>query len=363
MFTDLEHLNLVFGPFRLFGYITFRVLAAAITSFLLGIFLAPWFIKKLAAMKQSLRTAAEVGKLADLHAKKNGTPTMGGLIIFTSVLVSTLLWSRANKYVWLTLIVYAGLTLIGFLDDYLKIAKKNSKGLRSIYKLAGQALLTIVVIGTLAFASAQSNLQVTELWVPFLKHPVELPLWMMAIFFFIVLAGTSNAINLTDGVDGLAIGCTITNAVVFAIMAYLAGNAMLSQYLLIGHVPGAGELTVLLAALLGGSMAFLWYNAHPATIFMGDTGSLAIGGLLGTVAFLIQQPFVLVIVGGVFVLEAASVLIQMINFKLTKNRFFRMAPIHHHFELGGWPETKVVVRFWIISLIFALIGLATLKLR
>jgi phospho-N-acetylmuramoyl-pentapeptide-transferase len=314
-------------------------------------------------MKQSFRTADEVGKLAELHAKKAGTPTMGGLIIFASVWLSSMLWTRANRYVWLTLIVYTGLTVIGFLDDYFTIAKKNSKGCPSIYKLAGQAILTIIVIGALEF-SVHTNLQVTELWVPFLKTPLELPLWAMSIFFFVVLAGTSNAINLTDGVDGLAIGCTVTNALVFAIMSYAAGNAIVSEYLLISHVPGTGELAVLLAALLGGSLAFLWYNSHPASIFMGDTGSLAIGGLLGTVAFLIHQPLVLIIVGGIFVMEAGSVLTQMVYFKITKGkRIFRMAPIHHHFELGGWPETKVVIRFWILSLIFALIGLATLKLR
>jgi phospho-N-acetylmuramoyl-pentapeptide-transferase len=363
MFSALEHLSLFFGPFRLFGYVTVRILLAAATAFIFGVLAGPWFIRRLSSMKQSFRSAKEVGKLADLHARKGGTPTMGGLIIFSGVWLAALLWTRANRYVWLTLIVYTGLTAIGFLDDYLKISKKNSKGLPSIWKLFAQGLLTVIVIGVLAFSSG-SMLHVTELWIPFVKMPVELPLWAMAIFFFIVLAGTSNAINLTDGVDGLAIGCTVSNALVFAIMSYAAGHAAIADYLLISHVPGTGELAVLLGALLGGSLAFLWYNAYPASIFMGDTGSLAIGGLLGTVAFLIHQPFVLVIVGGVFVMEACSVLLQMIYFKVTGGkRLFKMAPIHHHFELGGWAETKVVVRFWIISLLFALIGLATLKLR
>jgi phospho-N-acetylmuramoyl-pentapeptide-transferase len=194
--------------------------------------------------------------------------------------------------------------------------------------------------------------------------PLEIPMWAMAIFFFIILGGTSNAINVTDGVDGLAIGCTITNALVFGVMAYAAGNEIVASHLNISFVLGTAELCVLLGALVGGGMAFLWYNAHPASIFMGDTGSLALGGLLGTVAFLIHQPFTLVIVGGIFVMEAASVLIQMVFFKATKGkRIFRMAPIHHHFELGGWKETQVVIRFWILSLMFALLGLATLKLR
>ena len=364
MLSSLDTLSDIWGPFRLFGYTTVRILFATLTAFLLGLWMAPFFIRKLADMKQAFRDKAHVGKLADLNKNKKGTPTMGGLIIFTSVVISTLLWTKFNLYVGLTLAVYTGLTLVGFADDYLKVSKKNNRGLPSIYKLIGQAILTLIVIGTLAFFSPQTNEQLTQLWLPFSKVPWELPLWAMAIFFFIVLAGASNAINLTDGVDGLAIGCTITNALVFGLMAYAAGNAIVCGYLNLSHVPGTSELAVLLAAVLGASMAFLWYNAHPASIFMGDTGSLALGGLLGTIAFLIHQPFTLVIVGGIFVMEAASVLLQMVYFKATKGKkLFRMAPIHHHFELKGWPETKVVIRFWILSLMFALIGLATLKLR
>ncbi len=365
MLSSLENLSSLWGPFRLFGYVTPRVLAATLTAFLIGVLSAPFFIAKLADMKQSLRNASQVGKLADLHAAKKGTPTMGGLIIFTCVVISTVLWTRWNLYVGLATLVYAGLTAVGYADDFLKILQKKSDGLASRYKLISQALLTLIVIGTLAFYSAQTNLQVTQLWLPFVKDPLELPLWAMAIFFFFVLAGTSNAINLTDGVDGLAIGCTITNALVFGLIAYAAGNAIAAGYLNISFVAGTAELAVMLGAVLGGSMAFLWYNAHPASIFMGDTGSLALGGLLGTIAFLVQQPVTLVITGGIFVMEAASVLLQMLSFRVTKGkwRIFRMAPLHHHFELGGWPETKVVVRFWILSLMFALLGLATLKLR
>jgi phospho-N-acetylmuramoyl-pentapeptide-transferase len=314
-------------------------------------------------MKQALRTQAEVGHLADLHAAKKGTPTMGGLIIFAAVMISALLWAKLNLLVILSLVVYIALTATGFADDYLKISKKNSKGLNSIYKIAIQSVLTLIVIAGMAFFIPERNVDLTQLWVPFLKAPLEMPLFITTMFFFLVLAGTSNAINLTDGIDGLAIGCTISNALVFAIIAYMAGHAFFSNYLGISHVTGAGELAVVLGALLGGSMAFLWYNAYPASIFMGDTGSLAIGGLLGTVAFLIHQPILLIIVGGIFVMEAASDIIQILAFKTTGKRVFRMAPIHHHFELGGLHENKVVIRFWILSLLFALLGLATLKLR
>jgi phospho-N-acetylmuramoyl-pentapeptide-transferase len=363
MLYALADFSNVWGPFRLFNYITFRTLGAGLTAFLLGLAIAPWCIAKLANMKQALRTQAEVGKLADLHAGKQGTPTMGGLIIFAAVMISSLLWAKLNLLVGLALLVYVGLTAVGFADDYLKVSRKNSKGLNSRYKIAAQALLTLVVVTAMAFASPERNQELTRLCIPFLKNPIEIGLILTTVFFFFVLAGTSNAINLTDGVDGLAIGCTVSNALVFAIIAYMAGNAVFASYLDISFIPGAGELAVVLGALLGGSMAFLWYNAYPATIFMGDTGSLAIGGLLGTVAFLIHQPILLVIVGGIFVMECASDIIQIIAFKTTGKRVFRMAPIHHHFQLGGWHENKLVIRFWILSLLFALLGLATLKLR
>jgi phospho-N-acetylmuramoyl-pentapeptide-transferase len=263
------------------------------------------------------------------------------------------------------MMIFAGLTGIGFADDYLKVTKKNTKGLSSRWKLAGQAALTIAAVGLLYFNS-DTNVTMDSLWVPFMKAPLipAMQLWFIGPFFFLVMAGSSNAINITDGVDGLAIGCTITVALVYAIFAYCAGNRLIAEYLNIAYVPGAGELAVICTALVGGGVAFLWHNAHPATIFMGDTGSLALGGIIGSIAFITQQPFTLVIVGGVFVLEAASVLIQVASYKLrNKKRVFLRSPIHHHFELLGWPESKLVIRFWILSVLFGLAGLGTLKLR
>ncbi|MBN1403348.1 MAG: phospho-N-acetylmuramoyl-pentapeptide-transferase [Opitutales bacterium] len=365
------------GPLRLFRYITVRSVGAAATALLLSFVLGPWIINKLRQFKaaQAFRNAAEVGKLAELHAKKGGTPTMGGLIIFISVFTSTMLWARPNVYIVTAMLVYTGLTIVGFLDDYLKIKYRNSKGLSGRYKLMGQGILTIAAIVLLLhfgdfFSGGEMRGEYVaecarQLWLPFLKNPLlaVMPVAFMAVFLFFVLAGSSNAINLTDGMDGLAIGCTVTAAMTFGIMSYATGHAIVADYLLLKPLPGTGELTILCAALVAGSLGFLWYNAHPAQVFMGDTGSLAIGGLIGIVAFMIQQPFTLVIVGGIFVMEAGSVIIQVASFKSTGRRVFLCSPIHHHFELKGWAETQVVVRFWILSLIFAVCGLATLKLR
>lgn len=354
------------SPLRLLNYLTFRMFGAAFTALVLGFIIGPWMIERLRRLNfaQSLRQQSEVGKLADLHAAKKNTPTMGGLIIFVSVIVSTLLWAAPTTYVLVCIVVYTGLTAVGFADDYLKVSKKNSKGLSSRKKLFWQAVLTAIAL-LLLFSNADTAPKMAQLWMPFVKGPVwaVMPLWFVALFFFLVMAGSSNAINLTDGVDGLAIGCTITVAIVYTLMAYAAGNSIISNYLLISFVPGTGELAVVCASLLGASMAFLWFNSYPASVFMGDTGSLALGGIIGTVAFIIHQPLTLVIVGGIFVLEAVSVILQVGSFKLTGRRIFRMAPLHHHFELKGWHESKVVIRFWIVSLMFALVGLATLKLR
>jgi phospho-N-acetylmuramoyl-pentapeptide-transferase len=357
----------VWGPFRLFRYLTFRSAGAAATALVIGFLIAPWLIARLRALKlnQSFRDAAEVGKLSELHAGKSGTPTMGGVIIVIAVMVSVLLWTRPNLYVAVSLLVFAGLAVIGFLDDYLKVTKKNARGLSSRWKLAGQGALALAALGLLYF-DPDTHLAMSALWAPFMKTPLvaAMPAWFAAPFFFLVMAGSSNAINITDGVDGLAIGCTLSVALVYAIFAYCAGNRIISDYLFIAYVPGAGELAVICAALAGGSLAFLWYNAHPATVFMGDTGALALGGLIGTMAFITQQPLTLVIVGGIFVMEAASVMLQVGSFKLRKGRrIFKMAPLHHHFELAGWAESKVVIRFWILSVLFALAGLSTLKLR
>ena len=356
----------IFGPLRLFRYLTLRSAFAGVTALMIGFIVGPWIFAKLRELRarQSLRSQDEVGKLAELHAAKSQTPTMGGLMICISVVLSSVLWAQPNLYVCTALVVYLGLTVIGFLDDYLKIAKRNSAGLPGLWKLVGQAMITVTAL-LMLLSFPESSAKVRELWVPFYKDVLisAMPLWFLAPFLFLVLAGSSNAINLTDGVDGLAIGCTVTVALAYAIMAYAAGNAIISDYLFISFVPGAGELTVVCVALLGASLAFLWYNSHPAEVFMGDTGSLALGGLIGVIAFMVHQPFTLIIVGGIFVMEAGSVIVQVASFKTRGKRIFRMSPIHHHFELKGWHENKVVIRFWILSLIFAMAGLATLKLR
>ncbi len=360
---SLEH---IWGPFRLFGYLTFRSALAICISLIIGFSLAPWIFEKLRAFKisQSLRTENEVGRLAQLHSGKKNTPTMGGILIYLSIVPSVLLCAHLNVYVLVALVVYTGLTIIGFLDDYLKVTKKSSKGLGSKWKLAGQGVLTLVSVGML-FGNVDTHLIMSELWIPFYKHPIimEMPLWFIVIFFFFVMAGSSNAINLTDGIDGLAIGCTIPTFLVYSVIAYFVGNAIIAHYLNMHYISGAGELMIVCAATIGAALVFLWYNSHPAEVFMGDTGSLGLGGLIGAIAFMVHEPFLLVIVGGIFVLEAVSVILQIISFKMYGKRVFRMAPIHHHFELKGWHENKVVIRFWIISLLFALAGLSTLKLR
>ena len=366
MLSYLAEFENVFGPLRLFRFLTFRASFAGMTAILIGFVVGPWLFRKLRTLRanQELRTADSVGDLAALHADKARTPTMGGLMIAVSIVVSALLWARPNIYVCTALLVYVGLTVIGFADDYLKIARRNSAGISGRMKLGGQALLTLLALGLL-LTSPESGERMRELWVPFYKEMVTaaMPLWLLGPFLFLILAGSSNAINLTDGIDGLAIGCTVTAALAYAIMAYAAGNTIIADYLYISFVPGAGELAVVCAAMLGASLAFLWYNAHPAEVFMGDTGSLALGGLIGVIAFMVHQPLTLVMVGGIFVLEAGSVLLQVGAYKMTGRRIFKMSPIHHHFELKGWHENKVVIRFWILSLIFAMAGLASLKLR
>ncbi len=371
----------IWGPFRLFQYISIRALGAGITALVVGFWIGPSLIlllKKIGA-KQAFRDKEEVGKLADLHIDKTHTPTMGGMLIFFSVLLSSILWAEPNVYVCTALITYILLTSLGFADDFLKISQKNSKGLSGKYKLLGQLIATGValffLLGPLANGlngagdeALGSSQKMREFWVPFVSYedtssiPI-LSLGTLSLLYLLTLTGTSNAINLTDGLDGLAIGCTVTVALTYAIMAYASGNFLIADYLKISWVPGTGELSIVCTALLGGSLAFLWYNAHPAEVFMGDTGSLAIGGLIGIIALMIHQPLTLIIVGGIFVMEATSVILQVASFKLRGKRIFLMSPIHHHFELKGWKETKVVIRFWILSLLFALIGLATLKLR
>jgi phospho-N-acetylmuramoyl-pentapeptide-transferase len=371
MLTYLAEFEQYFGPLRLLRYISFRVLLAAGTGFLVGFIVGPWLIARFRALKLGHGYVDDrTGALDGSYDDKQHTPTMGGLIIFVAVLAGSILWAGPNIWVVASLLVYGLLTVPGWRDDYLKVVHRNRGGIRPAEKILWQSLAAVAAL-TLLLWHPLSGDKIRELWVPFVKHAVipAMPPLMLLVLFYLWIVGFSNAINLTDGLDGLAAGCTISVALVFGLMAYAAGNKVICDYLFISHVPGAGELAVICGALIGACMAFLWYNAHPAEVFMGDTGSLALGGLIGVMAFMIHQPLTLVIVGGVFVLEAASVIIQVGWFKYTRRRFgqgrrvFLMAPLHHHFQKRGWRESKVVIRFWILSLIFALGGLATLKLR
>jgi phospho-N-acetylmuramoyl-pentapeptide-transferase len=351
---------------NVFSYISFRAICAGITAFLISVVFGNFVIRKLISFKfgQPIRTAAEVHKLYELHGSKKGTPTMGGILLIGSILVSTLLWAKPeNPFIWLVLFSTVFLGAIGFYDDWLKVSKKNSDGISSRLKFFLQCLLAGIF--TLFFlTNPKLSATAQQLFIPFFKEPLLLGMGGLTfVFYLLVLVGTSNAVNLTDGLDGLATGCTATVAATYAVLVYVAGNIKTATYLQVPFVPYAGELAVLCVALLGACLGFLWWNAHPARVFMGDTGSLAIGGMLGAVAICCKQELLLVIVGGVFVMEAMSVILQVASFKSTGRRIFKMSPIHHHFELSGWKENTVIVRFWILSVLFALLGLATLKLR
>lgn len=351
---------------NVFSYITFRAICAGITAFLISVVFGNFVIRKLISLKfgQPIRTAAEVHKLHELHGSKKGTPTMGGILLIGSIVISTLLWAKPeNPFVWLVLFSAVFLGGIGFYDDWLKVTKKSSDGISSRLKFVLQCLLAAIF--TLFFlTNPKLSATAQQLFIPFFKEPLLLGMGVLTfIFYLLVIVGTSNAVNLTDGLDGLATGCTATVAATYAVLVYVAGNIKTATYLQVPFVPYAGELAVLCVALLGACLGFLWWNAHPARVFMGDTGSLAIGGMLGAVAICCKQELLLVIVGGVFVMEAMSVILQVASFKTTGRRIFKMSPIHHHFELSGWKENTVIVRFWILSVLFALLGLATLKLR
>jgi phospho-N-acetylmuramoyl-pentapeptide-transferase len=362
----LHQFSSQFGPLNVFSYITFRAIAAAVTAFVISLIFGNWVIAKLTALKvgQPIRLAAEVHRLAELHGGKQGTPTMGGVLVIGAVFVSSLSWARPdNRFVWLALFTMLVLGALGFTDDYLKVTKKKSAGISGRYKVLIQIVLALIVT-TVFLTNPALEVQARSLYVPFIKTPVITNMgWYTFLFFALVIVGSSNAVNLTDGLDGLAIGCTVTVAWAYALLAYAAGNFRIAEYLQVPFYPFAGELTVICAALIGAGLGFLWFNCHPAKVFMGDTGSLAIGGIVGVVAICCKQELLLVVVGGVFVIEAVSVILQVISFKTTGKRIFAMSPIHHHFELVGWKENTVIVRFWILSGIFALLGLATLKLR
>jgi phospho-N-acetylmuramoyl-pentapeptide-transferase len=341
-------------------YITFRTTIASLSALALSLLLGPWMIRKLREFQvgQVIRQEGPTS-----HRPKAGTPTMGGLLILTAALVPTLLWADlTNAYVWVAVLTTAAFGGVGFLDDYLKIVRRDHHGLRPRQKMACQAIVALAV-GVSLLVLAQQQEYNTRLIFPFIKWLIPDLGWLYLPFTVLVLVWWSNAVNLTDGLDGLAISTFAIAAATFTGLAYVTGHRELASYLLLVHFEQAGELTVFCGALVGASLGFLWYNAYPAEIFMGDVGSLALGAALGTVATLIKQELLLVLVGGVFMLEGASVVIQVASFKLTGKRVFRMAPLHHHFELIGWSEPKVIARFVIVGIIFALFSLTTLKLR
>ena len=370
-----EQLYPLISPLRVFSYVTVRTALASMTALALGLLLGPWLIRRLQAAQigQYIR---EDGPAS--HHRKAGTPTMGGLLICLASIVPILLWSNLrNAYVWIALLSLVGFGSIGFLDDYSKLRHKRSLGIRTWAKLGLQAGMTLLIGGLLVRLSETGSYEM-EITMPFFKeiHPNPViesligNIWTYPFafvlflgFLFLVLVGSSNAVNLTDGLDGLAIGLIIICVGALAVLVYIAGHSEIAAYLDVPGVPLAGELTIFCGALLGASLAFLWYNSHPAEIFMGDVGSPSLGGTIGTIAVLAKQEILLLFIGGVFVLELLSVVAQVSSFKLTGKRIFKMSPLHHHFEHSGWAESKVIVRFWIAGFIWALLALSTLKLR
>ena len=364
-----------FHPFRIFRYLTFRTAFASGTALLITLFIGPYVIEKLREFQigQYIR---EDGPQS--HQKKSGTPTMGGILITIAILLPTLLWSDpSNPFVWIAVLATTAFGAIGFADDYIKVVKRRNLGLTARAKLAYQALASAAVAIALVVLQ-QFRMFSTQMNVPFIKswHPDML--WHSAISFphvafliylpfilwvVLVLTGSTNAVNLTDGLDGLAIGCTIIAAAALAVLTYVTGHVVFADYLELKHLDRVSELTIFCGSMVGASIGFLWYNAHPAEIFMGDVGSLALGGAIGTVAIAIRQELLLPFIGGIFIIEAMSVLLQVGSYKLRKKRIFKMAPLHHHFEQLGWSESKIITRFWIAALIFALFALTTLKLR
>lgn len=384
----LMRVNPSLGFLRVFQYITFRSVMAAMTALIIGLFAGPWVIRRLRALKigQPVREYA-----METHLVKSGTPTMGGVLILLSITISTLLWFEwNNRFVWLVLVVTLGFGAIGWADDWRKVVRKDPEGMRSREKFFWQTLIGLGVALFLAFSISESDnyrvLQLmldwvrsgfsvslslkTDLLVPFFKQ-ISYPLgvWGFVVLTYLVIVGSSNAVNLTDGLDGLAIMPVVMVGSALGLFAYVTGHRVYAEYLYLPHIAGAGELLVFCAAMLGAGLAFLWFNAHPAEVFMGDVGALALGGALGTIAVIARQEVVLAIMGGIFVVEALSVMLQVTYFRYTKKRYgtgrrlFKMAPLHHHFEKSGWKETQVVVRFWIITMLLCLAGLATLKLR
>jgi len=364
-----------FHPFRIFRYLTFRTAFASGTALLIALLIGPYVIQKLREFQigQYIR---EDGPQS--HQKKSGTPTMGGVLIVIAILLPTVLWSDpANPFVWIAVFATLAFGAVGFADDYIKVVKRRNLGLTARAKLAGQAIAALLVAVSLVILQ-QFKMFSTAMMVPFAKslRPDLLWHWPMhvphlaflafvpfAAWVIFVLMGSSNAVNLTDGLDGLAIGCTIIAAAALAVLTYVSGHVVFADYLELQRMPQVAELTVFCGSMVGASIGFLWYNAHPAEIFMGDVGSLALGGAIGTVAIIIRQELLLIFIGGIFIVEAVSVMLQVGSYKLRKKRIFKMAPLHHHFEQLGWSESKIIARFWILALVFALFALTTLKLR
>jgi phospho-N-acetylmuramoyl-pentapeptide-transferase len=364
-----------FPPFRIFRYVTFRTAFASLTALFMGMIIGPAIIRQLRDFQigQYIREEGPKG-----HQKKAGTPTMGGVLITIAIIVPTLLWADlSNTYIWLAIFSTIAFGAIGFADDYIKVVRKRNLGLTGRTKLVLQ-FLAAGFVGVALVTLTATRQYSTHLMVPFFKqfrpdlvidslrhypHVWWLAFIPFVLFVMLVLVGSSNAVNLTDGLDGLAIGCTVIAAGALTVLTYLSGHALFSEYLELQKMPQVAEVTVFCGAMVGSSIGFLWYNAHPAEIFMGDVGSLALGGAIGTVAVIIKQELLLPFIGGIFVLEALSVIIQVGSYKLRKKRVFKMAPLHHHFELAGWSESKIIIRFWILALIFALFALTTLKLR
>jgi len=384
----LQTLGPEFGFLRVFQYLTFRAVMAALTALILGLVAGPYFIRRLAALKigQPIREYA-----MQTHLSKGGTPTMGGVLILFAIALSTLLWfDLSNRFVWIVMLVTLGFGAIGWVDDWRKVVRKDPEGMRSREKYVWQSLIGLVAAFALLFSiSGRSNTEVWALFsdwvasgftvdlpthagllVPFFKE-ISYPLGVagFVLLTYLVIVGSSNAVNLTDGLDGLAIMPVVMVGSALGVFAYATGNAVFARYLLVPHIPGTGELLIFCAAMAGAGLAFLWFNTHPAQVFMGDVGALALGGALGTIAVIVRQEIVLAIMGGIFVVEALSVMLQVSWFKYTKRRYgqgrrlLQMAPLHHHFEKKGWKETQVVVRFWIITMLLCLVGLSTLKLR
>ena len=354
-----EYLQEYLRSFAVFQYLTVRAILGVLTALGISLLLGPWFIRRLTELRigQSVRNDGPQS-----HLSKSGTPTMGGALILSAIFIATLLWADlSNRYVWVVLIVTAIFGAVGWVDDYRKVAKRDSRGLPARWKYFWQSVAGFGA-AIFLYCTAQSPVE-TLLFIPFFKN-VALDLGIFYIVFtYFVIVGTSNAVNLTDGLDGLAIMPSVMVAGALALIAYLSGHSQFAQYLQIAYIPGAGELAVFCCALVGAGLGFLWFNTYPAQVFMGDVGALALGAALGLIAVIVRHEIVLFIMGGIFVLETVSVILQVASFKLTGRRIFRMAPIHHHFELKGWPEPRVIVRFWIITLVLVLIGLATLKLR